>query len=127
VTLFRAGQLRVLVVPGLVLACLSVFFVMPALAQNDCAQGRMDGEAAAKGNAVWILAGFGCGLLGVGAAYLIPPEPPAGDLVGKSPEYVSCYTDAYKSKGRMKNAGNACAGWALAIATVLLISTLGQT
>ena len=38
----------------------------------------------------------GCILIGVGAYEA--PQPPAARLVGKSPEYVEAYTQAYKQK-----------------------------
>jgi len=45
---------------------------------------------------------FGCfgGLFGVAGGYLYEPAPPASALLGKSPEYVAFYTDAYTSKAK---------------------------
>ena len=45
---------------------------------------------------------FGClgGLFGVAGGYLYEPAPPASALLGKSPEYVAFYTDAYRSKAK---------------------------
>lgn len=62
---------------------------------DSCAEGRRDGEAETTG-ILWFVAGCGLNILGVLAAYLIKPSPPAMKLVGKSPEYVAAYTDCYK-------------------------------
>lgn len=88
---------------------------MPVLAQeeySDFMQGKLDGEQGARGNPAWILGGLACGIIGVGAAYLIKPSPPADALIGKSAEYVLGYTEGYQKKSCTKNAGYACGGWA---------------
>jgi hypothetical protein len=103
----------------LVLVYAALFYVVPALAQDECMQGKMDGERDAKGNPLWFLAGLGCGIFGAGAAYIYNPDPPAQGLMGKSSEYVLCYTDAYKKKAKMKNTTYACVGWAVWIAIVV--------
>ena len=43
---------------------------------------------------------FGCfgGLFAVAGGYLYEPTPPASALLGKSPEYVAFYADAYTLK-----------------------------
>jgi hypothetical protein len=74
-------------------------------------QGKMDGARDARGNALWIIAGVGCGILGVGAAYLTKPSPPLDQLAGKSQEYVMGYTEGYQNKAKDINTGYACAGW----------------
>jgi hypothetical protein len=56
---------------------------------NDCAQGKTDGKSDAKGSALWFFAGLGCGLFGVGAAYLVEPSPPPEALMGKCPSTLS--------------------------------------
>ncbi len=45
---------------------------------------------------------FGCfgGLFAVAGSYLYEPAPPASALLGKSPEYVAFYADAYTSKAK---------------------------
>ena len=45
---------------------------------------------------LWFGAGCLFGLLGVGAAYLVEPNPPATALVGKNSNYVALYTENYK-------------------------------
>ena len=49
-------------------------------------------------------------IVGLGAIYSHQPGPPAERLIGKSPEYVSTYTDAYKSKARSLRTKSAAFG-----------------
>ena len=53
------------------------------------------------GNFVLGLVG-GCvlGSVGLFGAYLYEPQVPASRLMGKSPEYIMFYTDAYKARAR---------------------------
>ena len=100
---------------GIALTLAILIIATPLLAQqtmDDYVQGKLDGERDSKGNPLWILAGVGCGVFGVGAAYFIKPSPPAHALVGKASGYVMGYTEGYQKKSRNKNAGYACAGWA---------------
>jgi hypothetical protein len=102
---------------------------VPAFCQgggDDCIKGRFDGEKAAKGSPGWYVAGFFCGIFGFIAAAIVKPAPPADVLVGKSPEYVTCFTDAYQSKSKNRNIMNACAGWALGASVALLIMSIQQ-
>lgn len=43
----------------------------------------------------WGVGGFFCGVCAVAYVYIDKPQVPASRLVGKSPEYVSFYTDTY--------------------------------
>ena len=45
---------------------------------------------------------FGCfgGLFAIAGGYLYEPAPPDSTLLGKSPEYVAFYADAYTSKAK---------------------------
>ena len=49
-------------------------------------------------------------IVGLGAIYSHQPGPPVERLIGKSPEYVSTYTDAYKSKARSLRTKSAAFG-----------------
>ena len=84
--------------------------------QDDYIQGKADGEQAASGNFLWFFAGAGCGLIGVGAAYLMKPGPPAHAMVGKSANYAIGYRDGYGNKSRNQNTLYACGGLAAFIA-----------
>ncbi len=80
-------------------------------ATEVCTQAEMDAKRDVN-KVLWMGAGFFLGVIGVGAAYVLEPDPPAMRLVGKSPEYVATYTDCYKSAGRnlqVKSAVTGCA------------------
>ena len=49
---------------------------------------------------LWLGAGCLFSILGVGAAYVIKPSPPASRLLGKSSDYVAAYTNCYRHEGR---------------------------
>ncbi len=90
----------------------SPVMVQAQSAQRACMQAEMDAEADVN-KVLWIAAGFFLGLLGVGAAYVLEPDPPASNLLGKSPEYVAVYTDCYKRKGKSVQVKNAVIGCVL--------------
>ena len=60
--------------------------------------------------ALWFLAGCVGGLIGVIIAYGVQPSPPAARLLGKSPEYVAFYTDAYQEKAKNLQSNSAWVG-----------------
>ena len=59
---------------------------------------------------IWFLAGVGCGVLTIGNAALMNPNPPIHRLLGKSPEYVAIYADTYTKQIRTSRLGLASAG-----------------
>jgi hypothetical protein len=89
--------------------------------------GKLDGEKDAKGSPFWILGGLSgvlclcIGFVGIGAAYLLAPNPPTTALLGKPTEYVLGYTDGYKSKARLKNTLYATVGCTVAAVINLVI------
>jgi hypothetical protein len=88
-------------------------FAVPILAQqNDLEIGRMAGEQAARANVngtLWLAAGC-VSIFGIILAYLVEPSPPATALLGKSPEYVAAYTDAYKMTAKSIQTSKAWTG-----------------
>ena len=82
--------------------------------------------------ALWLAAGgilgtAGSCLLGsiaIGGAYVYQPVPPAERLLGKSAEYVSFYTDAYKAHIRRLQLVAATKGAAGGTAVFFLLGTL---
>ena len=98
-----------------VAAMVVLLYLLPALlladTQNDYLQGQADGKLAADGSVVWGLAGLGCGIFGVGFAYLHKPNPPTFPLIGKSAAYTLAYVEAYGDSSRNKNTMYALAGW----------------
>ena len=81
-----------------------VMFATPILAQQgEIMAGRMAGEQAARANTngmLWMAIGCVGSWVGILAAYIYEPSPPTTPLLGKSPEYVAAYTDAYKETAK---------------------------
>lgn len=73
----------------------------PAAASMSDATARAEAAAEAEVNKMlWFGAGFLIGPLAVLVAYMVTPSPPQSGLIGKPPEYVAAYTDAFKAKGK---------------------------
>jgi len=91
-----------------------VVFATPILAQQgEITAGRMAGEQAARANTngmLWMAIGCVGSWVGVAAAYIYEPSPPATPLLGKSPEYVAAYTDAYKATAKNVQTGKVWTG-----------------
>ena len=96
-----------------IMVVLSFSFHVPAIAQQSTV--FVDARSAAEYDAeddvnttVWIAAGGILGIVGnlplgaiaIGGAYVYQPVPPADRLLGKSAEYVTVYTEAYKTRSR---------------------------
>jgi hypothetical protein len=80
---------------------------------SDFDQGRLDGERDARtdvSGTLWFIAGCCMSGTGVFFAYLYAPNPPATRLLGKSPEYVAAYTDAYRAAAKGTQTSNAWSG-----------------
>jgi len=111
----------------MVVALAFAVIAAPVLAQSSEADAaRMSAETDAKSDVsalLWMGAGFLFNILGVGAAYIIVPSPPASRLLGKSSEYVAIYTDSYQSAARNVQVKNALVGCAIS-AGCYLLSTL---
>lgn len=101
---------RKTIISVLTLLMLFVPVLSHAQQQSDFLQGKLDGQRDAKGNFLWFIAGVGCGIFGIGAAYIVKPEPSAEALIGKSSDYVIGYTEGYKEEGRTKNTTYAAVG-----------------
>ena len=103
------------------------------LAQQNSVQA--EAEAAAEGDAeartqkpVWFILGCVGGVIAVAVVYFFEPSPPAGSLLGKSPEYVAFYTDAYISKAKniqMQAALGGCVASCIATGVLYLILGAG--
>lgn len=92
------------------------------------ANARRDAIADAQRDNTWYGAGFLFGVFGVGAAYVMTPQVPPVNLLGKSPEYIIFYTDAYQQamrKLRVEHATTGCLVWSGAVVFYYLY-TSGQ-
>ncbi len=106
----------------------SIMFSMPfvTLAQRNV---QAEATAAAKRDAqndinstLWCLGGCLGGVIAIVIAYAVEPTPPATRLIGKSPEYVAFYTDAYTETAKKRQANSALNGClANACASIALI------
>jgi len=89
-------------------------FAMPILAQVDeFTAGRMAGEQAARSavnGSLWLAIGCLGNALGLIVSYVYQPNLPATQLLGKSPEYVAAYTDAYKVSAKKSQVSKAWIG-----------------
>lgn len=91
----------------------------------DTARAVMEAtqDAQADSNGVlWFFAGCLLGLIGVVIAAVSDPSPPLARVMGKPPEYVSIYTNTYRSAGHTAQLHSALWGCgATLIAEVVLI------
>jgi len=108
----RKAKSRCLLAVAVIMS--TMIFVTPILAQQDeFMAGRIAGEQAARANTngtLWLAAGCLFTWLGLLVAYVYEPNPPATLLLGKSPEYVAAYTDAYKTTAKSVQSGKALTG-----------------
>jgi hypothetical protein len=108
------GSLRLLIALALAVAVLVYpATVLAAEGEETVAEGTLAGRADGQVNTssvLWLGAGCLFTQLGVAAAYLYTPNPPALRLLGKSPEYVAAYTDAYGDAAKKVQTSNAWTG-----------------
>ena len=118
-------------VSALLMAILTLSMPVSTLSQQNL---QVEAITAAERDAkndincgLWLLGGCLGGVVGVIVAYAVEPSPPATRLLGKSPEYVASYTDAYQEKAkkdRVTGASVGCALNALGVAVYLLSLSL---
>ena len=78
--------------------------------KDPCIQAAIDAQNDVNG-ALWYGAGCLFGILGLGASYVIEPNPNAFKFVGKTSDYVSVYTGCYRieaKKIQQTKARNGC-------------------
>lgn len=102
---------------------------MLVLAQrDDIAAGRMAGEQDARANVKgreWLAAGCLFGPLGLAAAYVYEPSPPSTRLLGKSEEYVTAYSEAYKATAQSIQKSKALTGCITGCVTNIVLGGIG--
>ena len=68
--------------------------------QNDpCIQAAIDAQNDVNGT-LWYGAGCLFGIIGIGASYVIEPNPNAFKLAGKTSDYASVYTGCYRLEAK---------------------------
>ncbi len=95
----------------------------PVMLTDEATRGWTQGVVDAQPNTACVAAGAGCGVFGIGAAYVWDYQPPADSLIGKSPEYVAMYTRAYREKMRAENAKKAAIGWGIWLAYLVVLAS----
>ncbi|MCD6507660.1 hypothetical protein J7M22_13705 [Candidatus Poribacteria bacterium] len=130
--------MRLISLIALVLVCALTLNPILALAQQraEIEEAKAAAEADAKANTntgLWFVAGCLGGWVGLLVAYIYQPSPPASRLLGKSPEYVAAYTDAYKDAAKriqVKWAWTGCLAYAagvLAYVALAMAASLSTT
>ena len=114
-------------VSALLMAILTLSMPVSTLSQQNLqAEAIIAAERDAQNDinrGLWLLGGCLGGVVGVIVAYAVEPSPPVTRLLGKSPEYVASYTDAYREKAKNGQVISALGGCCLnALATVYLLS-----
>ena len=83
--------------------------------QNDpCIQATIDAQNDVNGT-LWYGAGCLFGIFGLGASYVVEPNPNAFKLAGKTSDYAAVYTGCYRleaKKLQQKKALNGCLTYA---------------
>jgi hypothetical protein len=106
-----------------------VLFFMPFLVERAYAQVA-EAQAQAKSDVspiLWLAIGCLLNVVGWVMAMLVTfTNPPVSSLLGKSPDYVTVYTDAYKAEAKRIQTGKALIGCLVGtgveiLATVLLV------
>ena len=98
---------------------LLIAILMPTVSlaeRNLQAEAINDAERDAQNDvntSLWFLGGCLGGVVGVIVAYAVEPSPPIIRLLGKSPEYVAFYTDAYSQTARKRQVNSALVGCAV--------------
>jgi len=89
-----------------------LILAVPILAQQAENAALLAQEQARRdvSGTTWFIIGFFLGIVGYALAYLIVPNPPSSTLVGKSPEYVATYSDAYREEGKRIQTSKALIG-----------------
>ena len=111
---------------SLVMAILIFSMPFVALAQQNLrAEAMIAAERDARNDVntgLWFLGGCLGGVIGLVVAYAVEPSPPATRLLGKSPEYVAFYTDAYTETAKNRQVNSAVGGCVVnAIATAVYV------
>lgn len=97
-----------------------------ALHAQAISDAKIHAATDAKTDSIWYGAGFLFGVFGIGAAYVVTPSVPPMRMLGKTPEYVVFYTDAYQKAmktERIEQATTGCIIWGGVLAGYYLYTT----
>ena len=102
-------KILVLLMAGLTFSTPFVTFAQQNLQMEAIVAAERDAQNDVN-KGLWFLAGCLGNIPGIIVAYAVEPTPPATRLLGKSPEYVAFYTDAYKEKAKKLQTNSAWGG-----------------
>ena len=105
-------------------------FVAIATQHSVLLEAKAAAEAAAEAKTsktAWFALGCLGGLIAVAAGYVYSPSPPTGALLGKSPEYVTAYTEAYEKKAKGIQGRTAMYGCVLNLALVVALAAAEES
>jgi len=128
---------------GCAIALVIAIFINPVLTNVAMAQqasrateiaeaqaaGKADAEADTN-KTIWFIAGCLGGVLGLLISYVYTPTPPSSRVIGKSPEYVAAYSDAYRERAKKIQTDTAlmgCGAYAAACAAYYLLIAAAST
>jgi len=105
-----------------------VIITLPLLAQQAETQNAVteaEKQAIVDANGtLWLVVGCVGSILAVVIGQVIEPKPPQSALLGKSPEYVAAYTDAYVKKVKKIRLNNSLIGCGISGAAEVLLYVL---
>ena len=106
-------QMSVLLMAILTFSLSFVTFAQQASIQDEQRKAIADAERDAEARVdkgLWFSIGCLTSVTGTLLAYKLPPSPPVEQFIGKSPDYVTFYTEAYQAKGKSIQGQNAMTG-----------------
>jgi hypothetical protein len=98
----------------------------PAAEVSDAENGKVQGRADARGNALWFIPGLLLPGVGMILPWVFSPTVPSDTLIGKSDEFVAAYRAAYIQKKKLGNflwslAGFGTAAVVIGAATIVVV------
>jgi len=84
------------------------------------AEAIADAHADTNGT-LWYFAGCVLTWVGILVAYVVEPTPPPARMMGKAPEYLAVYTQAYKAEARSIQGRAAIYGALTTVAVVVVV------
>jgi hypothetical protein len=98
---------------------------MSAEKTDPCLQAAIDASMDVNGN-LWYGAGCLFGILGMGASYVIEPDPPATRMIGMEANEMAIYTTCYKLEAKKIQQKKSLSG-CLTYAAVYVLLIMGAS
>ena len=120
IKLKNSFQILALLMAGLIFSMPFVTFAQQNSLQAEAIAAAERDARNDVNKGLWFLGGCCGNVIGVIIAYADEPAPLATRLLGKSPEYVAFYTDAYREKAKSLQVNSAWTGFAVFTAVYVL-------